>query len=404
MSGRQPLSPELTYEENETGAAAPATEAAEQGADSSAADAAERERLLFRWSDLPLVTSEVPGTGGEVRTVPEDFLVTEIPAYLPAGRGSHRYLLVEKRGYTTRELVQALMRGGVEEKAIGVAGLKDKAAVTVQWLSVPKRFPEAVGELQALPGVTILDESFHSNKLGIGHLRGNRFEINIRGVGDGALENARTALQALQAGGAPNWFGPQRFGRFGTNAYDGLRVLRNESVPGGHRLRRFFLSALQSLIFNTILSTRIERGWFDTVVLGDWARKHDTGGTFLVTDPETDAERARRLEISATIPLFGRKVKPSPDVAGSVESEVLEAFGLSWARFGQRHGDRRSSRVLIEEASVTEPEPGSLALAFTLPKGSYATAVLREVMKVEVDAPFELPQSGEGESSENDGE
>ena len=96
-------------------------------------EAAVRDRLLFRWADLPLVTSEVPGTGGTVRSAPEDFRVTELPAYLPEGSGSHRYLLVEKRGYTTRELVQALMRGGVEEKAIGVAGLKDKAAVTVQW-------------------------------------------------------------------------------------------------------------------------------------------------------------------------------------------------------------------------------------------------------------------------------
>ncbi|MFA5593739.1 MAG: tRNA pseudouridine(13) synthase TruD [Trueperaceae bacterium] len=357
---------------------------------------AERDRYVFRWSDLPLVTPDIPGTGGVVRTVPEDFRVTEIPTYLPEGTGSHRYLLVEKRGYNTRELVQALMRGGVEERAIGVAGLKDKAAVTVQWLSVPKRYPEAVGELAALPGVRILDESFHRNKLGIGHLQGNRFEITIRGVAQGAEEAARAALAAVAERGSPNWFGPQRFGRFGGNAYDGLRVLRGEDVPGGHRLKRFFLSALQSTLFNALLARRIELGLYQQVITGDYARKHDTGGTFLVEDAVVETPRAERLEISATLPLFGRKVKQSVMAAGELEQAVLDRFGLRWVQFTARHGDRRSTRVLLTDTevgtvSLAEGE-SALTLAFTLPKGSYATAVLREVMKEEVDAPFERPE------------
>lgn len=386
------------------------------------AEQEERERYSFRWSDLPLVTPDVEGTGGVVRTTPEDFRVTEIPLYLPEGTGSHRYLLVEKRGYNTRELVQALMRGGVEEKAIGVAGLKDKAAVTVQWLSVPKRFKEAVGELAALPGVRILDESYHRNKLGIGHLKGNRFEITVRGVGPGAAAAAQEALRALAVRGSPNWFGPQRFGRFGGNAYDGLRVLRGEDVPGGHRLKRFFLSALQSTLFNAILARRIEAGLYQRVIQGDYARKHDTGGTFLVEDESVESPRAERLEISATLPLFGRKVKQSGGRAGEFEQAVLNEYGLRWAQFTPRHGDRRLTRVLLEDtetATLKADDPLSAApdgargaaevsptgesapappavkdalhLAFSLPKGSYATAVLREVMKVEVDAPFERP-------------
>jgi len=365
----------------------------------STAELEERERFVFRWSDLPYVTADVAGTGGVVRTTPEDFLVTEIPAYLPEGTGSHRYLLVEKRGYNTRELVQALMRGGVEERSIGVAGLKDKAAVTVQWLSVPKRYPEAVAELAALPGVRILDESFHRNKLGIGHLQGNRFEITVRGVTEDAEWLAGAALAALAERGSPNWFGPQRFGRFGGNAYDGLRVLRKEDVPGGHRLQRFFLSALQSTLFNANLSRRTELGLYRQVIAGDYARKHDTGGTFLVEDAAVETPRAERLEISATLPLFGRKVKQSIGRAGELEQAVLDSYGLRWAQFASRHGDRRSTRVLLTdtEVSAAEGEDGrpALRLAFTLPKGSYATAVLREVMKVDVDAPFERPDDAQ---------
>lgn len=362
----------------------------------------ERERYLFRWSDLPLVTGDLPGTGGVIRTEPDDFQVEELPLYLPEGSGSHLYLRVRKRGLTTRDLVQALVRGGVEESAVGVAGLKDKAAVTTQWLSVPKRHAAAVAELVALPGVSLLEESTHRNKLGIGHLRGNRFVIRIRDAAPDALEAATAALDALALRGTPNWFGPQRFGRFGGNAYDGLRVLRGERVPGGHRLRRFFVSALQSLVFNAMLAERIGRGWYDTVVLGDWARKHDTGGTFRVDDPAAEAPRAARLEISATLPLYGRKVRVSDGDAGALEEAVLDAYGLRWPQFGSRRGDRRVTRVLLTNVHATPADDG-LTVAFDLPKGSYATAVLREVMKVEVDEPVAgQAAGGEARDGEDD--
>lgn len=350
-------------------------------------DAERREALSFSWDRLPVVTATVPGTGGLIRQRPEDFVVEEIPAYEPAGRGSHVYLKVRKVGLTTRDLVQALASAGVPEVNIGVAGLKDKAAVTTQWLSVPKAHAAAVDELAALPGATILERSLHRNKLGLGHLRGNRFEITVRQALPGALQNATYAFERLAAGGAPNWFGPQRFGRFGSNAYDGWRVLRGDTVPGGHRLRRFFVSALQSLLFNELLAERVADGLYDTVIAGDWARKHETGGTFLVEDAAAEAPRAKALEISATIPLYGRKVKPSPGAAGEYESAVMERLGLEWQQFTSRRGDRRSSRVLIEDPRVAGDED-ALLLSFVLPKGSYATSVLREVMKVDVDRPL----------------
>src|SRR5690606_16957793 len=101
-------------------------------------EADRRELLTFSWERLPFVTAEVDGTGGTIRERPEDFVVEEQPLYLPEGRGSHLYLLVEKRSLTTRDLITALMGQGVSEASIGVAGLKDKHALTTQWLSLPK--------------------------------------------------------------------------------------------------------------------------------------------------------------------------------------------------------------------------------------------------------------------------
>jgi tRNA pseudouridine13 synthase len=351
------------------------------------------ESLTFRWSNYPPITAHLPGTGGRIRVSPEDFEVREIPAYAPEGSGSHAYVLVRKRGLTTRDLVVALMGAGLGEKEIGVAGLKDKYAVTEQWLSVPQSRSEALEALERLEDVEVLERSRHRNKLGMGHLRGNRFTIRIRDAQEGAAARAGAVLEQLRRQGLPNYFGPQRFGRFGRNAVDGVKVLRGEKVPGGHRLKRFFLSALQSLAFNRLLALRIERGLFETVLVGDWARKHDTGGTFLVDD-EHDAARAARLEISATLPLYGKKVRPSPGVPGEMEQEVISGLGLRWVDFTGRRGDRRLSRLALGEVAVANDD-GAVRLDFVLPKGSYATSLLREVMKVEVDEPAEAAAEGE---------
>lgn len=355
----------------------------------------------FRWDDFPPLTAELPGCGGRIRVEPDDFQVTELPAYEPSGAGSHLYLWVEKRERTTRELVQALQAAGLREKEVGVAGLKDKHAVTRQWLSIPNRHAEAAEALDALPGVRVLQRSRHRNKLGVGHLRGNRFELRIRDPHPDGAARARAVLAELARLGAPNYFGPQRFGRFGANALDGVRLVRGERVPGGHRLKRFFLSALQSLLFNTLLAERLARGCYATVLVGDWAKKHDTGGEFEVRDA-AEAERAARLEISATLPLYGTRVRPSAGEPGAMERRVLERFGLRWSDFTARRGDRRVSRLLLDEVALETLSEG-LRLRFALPKGAYATTVLREVMKVEVDAPLErAPDDPSGPDSDPD--
>jgi tRNA pseudouridine13 synthase len=353
-------------------------------ADPSADPDTDLEAFRFRWSDLPPLSGDLPGSGGRIREAPEDFVVEERPLYLPEGTGSHAYAWIEKRGLTTRELVLALLREGLKEQEIGVAGLKDKHAVTQQWLSVPNRHAAALEALSALEGVRVLATSRHRNKLGVGHLLGNRFRVRVRG---GDAERAAAVLRVLEAEGVPNYFGPQRFGRFGSNAVDGLKLVRGEHVPGGHRLKRFFLSALQSQLFNHLLSVRLARGLYGRVVLGDWAKKRETGGVFVVEDADLENARAQRGEISATLPLYGKKVRPSTGAAGALEEEALMHFGLRWSEFSARKGSRRPSRVFLEDAQLT-PEADGYTLAFSLPKGAFATGVLREVMKVEVDEPL----------------
>ncbi|UCH26179.1 MAG: tRNA pseudouridine(13) synthase TruD [Trueperaceae bacterium] len=354
------------------------------------------EHLVFRWEDFPPVTADLPGIGGIIRSEVEDFLVDEIALYRPDGNGSHTYVRVEKRNQTTQALITALVNEGVDEKSIGVAGLKDKYAITRQWLSVPNRFAHALSALEALPGVELLERSRHKNKLGLGHLVGNRFKITVRRTDPEAEKRARAILDRLYQIGVPNYFGPQRFGRFGTNAVDGYKLLQGQWVPGGTRLKRFFVSALQALIFNAILAERYRRNLYRRVIPGDWARKHDTGGTFKV-EGVAEEIRAFDLRISATFPLFGRKVGISEGVAGEIERQVLQQYQVQRQDFSVRKGTRRISRIPLDEV-VLAAEQGVLRLDFSLPKGAYATSFLREVMKVEVDAPSPRTEMGSDDS------
>jgi tRNA pseudouridine13 synthase len=341
-------------------------------------------KLHFRWADFAPVTSDLPGTGGVLRTVPEDFRVEELPIYLPQGHGSHAFALVEKRNLTTRDLMLALAREGIKENQIGVAGLKDKIAVTQQWLSVPNKHASAFTALEKLGGVRILETSRHTNKLGMGHLQGNRFTIRVRQTAPDALIKAQAILERLKIIGVPNYFGPQRFGRYGRNPVDGYRhVVLREAVPGGYHLKGFFISSLQSLVVNHLLARRIERGFFDSVILGDWAKKHDTGGVFKV-ESNDETERAKRFEISATLPLFGKKVKLSEGLTGELEQSVLDFLELTWVKFASRRGDRRFSRLPLGEVRLEATEDGYI-IQFDLLRGAFATSLLREVLKTDVD-------------------
>jgi len=347
------------------------------------------ERLTFRWSALPTVSAAQAGAGGSLRADPDDFHVTEVASYLPSGSGSHAYAWVEKVGITTRDLLRVLMSVGIPLAGIGVAGLKDKVARTQQWLSVPRRFEEtAWAALSATDGVRVLETSRHRNKLGLGHLQGNRFSIRVRDPHPEGLARARAIAADLSARGVPNYFGPQRFGRLGRNAVDGWRSLHGERVVGDQRLQRFFLSALQSQIFNHLLAERVAEGGFNRLLLGDWARKHATGGTFLVEDAAAESLRVERGEISATLPLHGKKVRVSSGEAGEREELALSRFGLRWSDLHTRHGDRRLARIFPRDLAVEQAGEG-LLIRFELPKGSYATTLLRELLKVDVDAPLD---------------
>jgi len=191
-----------------------------------------------------------------IRTEPEDFRVEELPLYPPSGEGEHTFVRVEKRLVTTEEVAKRLARAaGVGSRDVGYAGRKDRLAVATQWLSVPRLDPQRALDLR-FEGVRVLEAVMHGHKLRTGQLRGNRFEIAVRGVDDETREAARARFAEIGRVGMANAFGSQRFGRAGQNVEMGARLLRGEIVSKDRRKARFAISALQSAVFNDVLASR----------------------------------------------------------------------------------------------------------------------------------------------------
>lgn len=346
----------------------------------------------FDFDRYPYLTADIPPVRGAIRTEDRDFQVTEVPAYPASGEGQHLYLLVEKEDQTTRRVIEALQAAcGVKEDAIGWAGLKDRHALTRQWISVPVECEDKVSAIEEMPGVRILERARHTNKLQEGHLAGNRFRILVRHV-EGDPADARRVLERLAASGVPNYFGPQRFGRQGDNAERGYQILTRPRGPSKRWLDKLLVNSLQSFLFNEWAALRMEQGTFDQVLLGDIAVKHASGGKFQVGDVAEEGPRAERLEISATGPLFGRKYHEAQDQARAIEDAVLARYELTREQFRPLPGSRRPLRFPLQDWGLEEA-PEGLWLSFFLPSGAYATSVLREVMKMD-------PEPGKGSESE----
>ena len=424
-------------------------------------------------SSLAYLTAGLPGIGGVIKQRAEDFLVDELPLYDAVGEGEHMFVMIEKRGQTTTDVMRRVAKlFHVPRSEVGYAGLKDKHAVTRQQLSVhlpdPSNDEKFLGRFEYTP-FKLLWARRHHNKLRRGHLAGNRFVIHIRSVDPTAAVRAREVVDHLVKTGVPNYVGRQRFGyrqtnhelgrllalsrwqpmldlmlggpidtdspatREGRDAYDrgdfsaalevwpmqlrhdrqALDALRQGKGPRqaimsiDNHQREFLISALQSAMFNDVLDQRSRDGLFSRLVEGDLAFKHDNRSVFGVDRATAEVENAaggrfQRLEISPSGPMWGADMTEPTGRPLEWELRVLDRYGLSRAVLKQAdhipaYGSRRAMRVILRSPEVSggADEHGSyVRLVFDLTRGSFATVVLREIMKKdgENESPRSRPQ------------
>ncbi|MDP6637126.1 MAG: tRNA pseudouridine(13) synthase TruD [Phycisphaerae bacterium] len=407
-------------------------------------------------SNLPYLTADLPGAGGLIKQHIGDFCVEEIPLYPVCGEGTHVYFTVRKRGIPTPAAVARIAKYmQVRPSEIGVAGLKDAQAVTIQQMSLEHADPRKLAAFRDRQ-IDILSTARHTNKLRPGHLEANRFTIKVRNTASDALARAEAILEVLARRGVPNYFGPQRFGlrndtamlgralvtgdlgefvailfgrpadsdpkdcraaraafdqgdikaaltawprhyahpRRALSAYKNAKASRkNERAvyTVDKRMKRLYVSALQSAIFNDVLARRI--GTFDSVAPGDLAARTGSKSVFTVeaAPEQLEAEQARAaaFEISPTGPIPGYRSSLAEGEPGKMEVDALAAWGVETEDF--RHvdrmkvkGARRALRFKIADLEIsTEVDDTSshLLLKFTAPSGCYATVLLDELTK-----------------------
>ena len=337
------------------------------------------------------------------KQTPRDFVVEEIPLYEFSGEGEHLVLFVRKKSLSTLELVSALAKYlGIKNKEIGYAGLKDKHAMTKQYISLHKQHEEALGNFSH-EAIKILSKTYHNNKIRIGHLRGNRFFIKIKKVNPTSAQKIDEALKNISDLGMPNFFGYQRFGNDGDNHIIGEQVAKGEKKERNPKVKKLLISAYQSHLFNLWLSRRLEINTliknFDATELesllnmpnnevkklkkqkhpfklisGDIMEHYPHGRLFDFEGNEDDLTRFLDRNISVTGLLCGTKVRVSSEYARVIEKDFDDKINAD--------GARRYAWVYPTDIEGRfKPVEAQYEMNFTLPKGSYATVLIEEIAK-----------------------
>ncbi|MBN2823723.1 MAG: tRNA pseudouridine(13) synthase TruD [Campylobacterales bacterium] len=327
-----------------------------------------------------------------------DFIVEEIPLYPFSGEGEHLVLKIRKKDMTTWEMLDALASHlGIKKREIGYAGLKDKNAMTVQHISILKKYQERLESFEH-PQIKILESYVHNNKIRLGHLKGNRFFIRLKKVLGVQKDKIQSTLKWISTYGVPNYFGVQRFGNSGENWKEGKEILEGTFKVRDKTKREFLINAYQSYLFNDWLSKRIElslllekfseneveqivgvqkgdlsdtkkQPHFFKLLKGELMMHYPYGRVFELEDLHSEAKRFMERDIAPTGLLSGQKT--------ALSSGIANHFEALFDRQLQTQGSRRYAWIFIDEIEGKYiEEKAHFELSFVLPKGSYATNVL----------------------------
>jgi tRNA pseudouridine13 synthase len=333
--------------------------------------------------ELPRAYGAAPARG-RIKQHADDFRVEEILGFEPSGEGPHAWLQIRKRDTNTEWLAGALARlAGVARREVGYAGLKDRAAVTTQWFSVPieGRAEPDWGEL-ASAEVELLRITRHRKKIRRGIQKGNRFQVRVQGFA-GNRESLHRRARALAAGGVPNYFGEQRFGRDGGNIASAWEMLVGGKRVRDRHLRGLYLSAARGMLFNCVLAHRVNEGNWCRAIPGEALMLDGSHSIFNQAEPDAIIDgRLARMDLHPTGPMWGDGDALACGNALALEQSVLSGCN-AWCEGLAAAGlkcARRALRVPLIELEVAFESTDRLTISFALPAGAYATMAVRELV------------------------
>ncbi|HSC76216.1 MAG TPA: tRNA pseudouridine(13) synthase TruD [Pseudomonadales bacterium] len=305
--------------------------------------------------DFPYAFPELEASA-DFRTEPEDFLVDEQLGFELSGVGEHLCLHIEKRNQNTVWVARQLAElAGIKQMDVGYCGLKDKHAVTRQWFSLYLGQRELDWQSIRLENCTILAAAKHDKKLRRGTHAGNAFSITLRNIsGDTVLLHRR--WHDIGREGVPNYFGEQRFGYDGSNLQQVQLLLASHARIWRERKNQFAVSALRSYLFNHVLADRVRTNEWRNTIDGD-------------------------PQIFATGPLWGRGRSLGLGILAQREQCLLEPYALFCEKLEHLGLQQERRALLLQPANVSGERNGdNWTLHFSLPPGTYATCVLRELL------------------------
>ena len=311
----------------------------------------------------------------------DDFIVDEIGLQCK-GNGNYTILHIKKIEMTTWDMVAAFAEFlNIHAEKIGYAGLKDKHATTTQYISVEARYEKELKKFKH-PQIKILKSTRHTHSIRMGDLMGNRFKINLFEVNQiqaGQIEKLARKSEKL---GLPNYFGYQRFGRDGDSIEQAKKMIDGEIHIEDAKLKNFLISVYQSERFNNWLAARVAMS------------RDENNGKFMLLEGDlySDAEgklftpkkpQQKDFQAHKVVPtglLCGRGVYRSRDKAGELEAKYDDGFLYE-------KGQRRDAIVFPKDIEIKYfNDFDKMSIAFTLPKGSYATVFLENIASKEFKA------------------
>ncbi|OBT17330.1 tRNA pseudouridine(13) synthase TruD [Vibrio sp. UCD-FRSSP16_10] len=326
-----------------------------------------------------------PTAKAKLKAQAEHFVVKEDLGFELSGSGEHLMLRIRKTGENTSFVANELAKFcGVKSKDVSWAGLKDRHAITEQWLSIhlPKSDDLNFDLFTKMhPSIEIVEQTRHNKKLRPGDLKGNFFELTLSEVTDVAAVDER--LQVIATEGVPNYFGEQRFGNNGNNLDEARRWGRDNVRTRSQNKRSLYLSTARSWIFNHIVSVRLQQGCFDTPILGDVLSNQGSADVLL----DSAMLESEAYSGAITAALAGDNALPTTDAALEIEQVAVDAEPdlMALIRGNRMRHDRRVIKLLPETLSW-ECLENAVVVKFWLDSGCFATSIMREVVE---EIPFE---------------
>jgi len=335
----------------------------------------------------------------------ERFFVEEIPLYVPSNSGNFLILKIQKTDMSTWKLITVLAKAtGLQERDIGYAGLKDKNATTIQYISLPKNVEKELNKNLTTEKIEILERHYSKAPIKVGHLKGNKFSIVLHDINDKDAKFFNTTAKKMQKDGIPNYYGYQRFGEDSRSFLQGKEIAHSGKRLKGSK-EKLLVSAYQSYLYNKWLGQRVKlssiiasnnadtaakkldyplelvkvlskQAQFFKLFQGDVIMPYPYGKMNFVKDMHQSAQVFEQGKVSPTGLLCGANATRAQNDAYYLEEEYDDT------ELNSLKGDRRFAWIWPKDVETSyDSDRRKLTVEFYLPKGSYATTFLEEIGK-----------------------